>query len=707
MDLPHIQYNEKAEHQKEKGNKMATVYSYIRFSSKKQELGTSLKRQKLLRDNWLNQHPEHILDKKLNMYDLGVSALHQGNLSEKAALGSFIDLVEKKQIEKGSILLLEKLDRFSRSEIDIALASFTRLLRNGIQIVTLDPLQELNETDISNTIKILMIIMQLCMANEYSNNLSSRLSHFWNIRRKEVDQNKKKLCSKTPSWIRYDKSKDSFELIEEKANAIRYIFNRTIMGYGQVQICKEMSSKYKSITKDTNLWVFDDDKEEMTSNGTKKSNWNKSYVNKILHDRSVIGEFQPYKFERDIKNNKKKRIKVGSPIKDYYPPIITNDEFEKAQFAITKRCKDKGPKGSYINILKGLVYFNDGHKGHIQTSRRNNNQNKKPYLQRRLVSYGFLRGLENTCKNSVDAEDLIDLILSMISTIPLERIVGTKEEYTSKRSTKLFELDKIDKKLSEYKQLLDISSFDTKKDIISEMETKYLQKRKIEQELQSIDQNVEYEDLKAESKTNKKDIKRYIKTLNEKDKHFLRTNIKNYLETIISRIDITTRKRSNRVVEAEGSILFYSGIKFSFVLLNLKSSLMEYIGKRIVITENGMVCDEKFKTSLNSFIKGKNLEFTKEIQLENKINWIKDLKKHTHPEIKRAINTLEGLKNQDNVFWIYSLLHKTFATMKKNPSDKTLMSLEFMCFYIEWMKRLETSPDYNKPFIEELFGITI
>ena len=295
----------------------------------------------------------------------------------------------------------------------------------------------------------------------------------------------------------------------------------------------------------------------------------------------------------------------------------------------------------------------------------------------------------------------------MISTVPLERIVGTKEEYTSKRSTKLFELDKIDKKLSEYKQLLDISSFDTKKDIISEMETKYLQKRKIEHELQSIDQNVEYEDLKAESKTNRKDIKKYMKTLDDKDKHFLRTNIKNYLETIINRIDITTRKRSNRVVEAEGSILFYSGIKFTFVLLNLKSSLVEYIGKRIVITENGMVCDEKFKTSLNSFIKVKNSEFTKEIQLENKVNWINHLKKYDHPVTKRAINTLEGLKNQDNVFWIYSLLHQTFSTLKKNPSDKTIMNLEFMCFYIEWMKRLETSPDYNKPFIEELFGITI
>ena len=73
---------------------------------------------------------------------------------------------------------------------------------------------------------------------------------------------------------------------------------------------------------------------------------------------------------------------------------------------------------------------------------------------------------------------------------------------------------------------------------------------------------------------------------------------------------------------------------------------------------------------------------------------------------QEIINKL-SIKNQDNVFWIYSLLHQTFSTLKKNPSDKTIMNLEFMCFYIEWMKRLETSPDYNKPFIEELFGITI
>ena len=63
-----------------KGTTMPTAYSYIRFSSKKQELNDSVKRQTRLRDDWLRQHPEMTLDTTISLQDLGVSAFRGRNL---------------------------------------------------------------------------------------------------------------------------------------------------------------------------------------------------------------------------------------------------------------------------------------------------------------------------------------------------------------------------------------------------------------------------------------------------------------------------------------------------------------------------------------------------------------------------------------------------------------------------------------------------
>jgi DNA invertase Pin-like site-specific DNA recombinase len=94
---------------------MATVYSYVRFSSKRQEQGDSLRRQKALGDAWLARRPEHHLDHTLRLRDLGVSAFRGKNLDkDKGDLGKFLVLVQEGRIAKGSIFMLENLDRFSR-----------------------------------------------------------------------------------------------------------------------------------------------------------------------------------------------------------------------------------------------------------------------------------------------------------------------------------------------------------------------------------------------------------------------------------------------------------------------------------------------------------------------------------------------------------------------------------------------------------------
>jgi DNA invertase Pin-like site-specific DNA recombinase len=87
---------------------LPTAYSYIRFSSTEQLKGDSLRRQTELSVNYANVHGL-ILDTKLNLRDLGISAFDKSNLT-KGALGYFLKLVEDGLIPRGSYLLVESLD---------------------------------------------------------------------------------------------------------------------------------------------------------------------------------------------------------------------------------------------------------------------------------------------------------------------------------------------------------------------------------------------------------------------------------------------------------------------------------------------------------------------------------------------------------------------------------------------------------------------
>ena len=96
------------------------AYSYIRFSSIKQQKGDSVERQIRLSENYAAKHGLE-LDTELNLSDLGISAYDRSNLS-KGALGQFLKLIEGNRIQKGSYLLVESLDRLSRDKVMDALA---------------------------------------------------------------------------------------------------------------------------------------------------------------------------------------------------------------------------------------------------------------------------------------------------------------------------------------------------------------------------------------------------------------------------------------------------------------------------------------------------------------------------------------------------------------------------------------------------------
>ncbi|HFL8990493.1 TPA: recombinase family protein, partial [Escherichia coli] len=116
---------------------MKKVYSYIRFSSTKQAFGDSHRRQSKAIQDWLANHPDHILDESLSFEDLGRSAFHGDHLKEGGALRAFLEAVKQGLIPSDSVLLVESLDRVSRQSISHAQETIRGILEQGITVVTL------------------------------------------------------------------------------------------------------------------------------------------------------------------------------------------------------------------------------------------------------------------------------------------------------------------------------------------------------------------------------------------------------------------------------------------------------------------------------------------------------------------------------------------------------------------------------------------
>src|SRR5262245_35818186 len=121
------------------------AYSYIRFSSRKQADGDSLRRQTEGRDAIVKRRGLE-LDTSLCLHDLGVSAW-KGDNADTGALSVFLDLCKKGVIPKGSFLIVEHLDRLTRQHVRKALTLFFQILDAGVTIVTLQPEREYSPDD--------------------------------------------------------------------------------------------------------------------------------------------------------------------------------------------------------------------------------------------------------------------------------------------------------------------------------------------------------------------------------------------------------------------------------------------------------------------------------------------------------------------------------------------------------------------------------
>jgi DNA invertase Pin-like site-specific DNA recombinase len=304
------------------------AYSYIRFSHAKQAEGGSLERQLSLTRAYCERRGL-VLDDSLNLQDLGLSAFHSANVKE-GALAGFLEACRTGRVPPNSVLVIESLDRLSRDQIRPALQLFLQLQDHGITIVTHQPEREYRP-DATDALALIEPLIIFARAHEESAMKSHRRKDGWRQARERARAGGGPMLKTCPAWL--EVTPDGFRVKEEAVAIVRRIFDMARDGLGVYRIAERLN------------------REGVPPIG-RKGQWVRPYVYRILTNPAAMGSQQPQRQEG------KKMVPDGPPIPNYFPPIVSEDQWNEAQACIQRRTLGRGAgrKGpEETNLFTGLL----------------------------------------------------------------------------------------------------------------------------------------------------------------------------------------------------------------------------------------------------------------------------------------------------------------------------------------------------------------
>lgn len=297
---------------------MKVCFSYIRFSSEGQRDGSSVERQSPIALK-IATEKGWTLRNDLNASDLGVSAFKGDNIK---TLRAIIQSAKDGKIPAGSVMILEAVDRLTRTDLDAAYDLFRDILKSGIEIYVDRGSRHFTKDSLKNPMDLMMAIMELNAANEYSAKLSDRVKAAYLSKSKKIMNGEQVKIGTLPNWI-----DDNFTL-NGKASVVRSIFSSYLIGIGPGTIAKNLN-------------------QSNTPTLSGRGVWSQGVVYKLLSNRQVIGE---YEIKSEI-------------VKNYLPLVVTEETFMKVQSKLNDN-RGKRPttntEGNIANLFSGVLFCGCG-----------------------------------------------------------------------------------------------------------------------------------------------------------------------------------------------------------------------------------------------------------------------------------------------------------------------------------------------------------
>jgi hypothetical protein len=363
---------------------------YIRFSTADQVDGDSIERQTRLGKKMERQHGLNIVEQHI---DHGKSAFHGRN---RSAGGKLFELEERAKRGElaGKAIIFEAFDRLSRQEVWESLDLVRDLTRAGVSLVesssgTVYDKQKLNE----DWTRIVVILSSAATAHKGSADKSRLGSSAW--RRTQTTLRTKdgkadpRMC---PAWM--EVIDGEFTPIEERADVIRGIFQKSADGYGLRSIAKWAQGERERL-------------------GWPKQVWHIRTVTNMLHDRRVIGEYQPMTRLADGG-----RAPAGEPVQAY-PGVVSLELWHQVMAGLDARKGTGGPRQKTANVLSNLCRCTNRAPGSNVPcgSRMTLSRQKRGPAQ--IVCSDFARAGLCTCNANYRYDDILRGVLDNLLTLAM------------------------------------------------------------------------------------------------------------------------------------------------------------------------------------------------------------------------------------------------------------------------------------------------
>jgi DNA invertase Pin-like site-specific DNA recombinase len=298
-------------------------HPYVRISDPTQRKGGGLERQTTADLAAFNRLYGFTLSKRM-LIDDGVSAFHGLNATPGHQLGQFLAEARKGLIPAGDCLLIENYDRLSRQDQWAAIGLVSELRSLKIHVGRLDRMKLLRY-DSDDPGDFFEAAVEFMRGHSESRTKSLRNGAAWKRKRKAAREAGATITGRLPAWIRVVDGKR--ELIPERAAIIKRIFHLAANGYGHALILKKFA-------------------EEGVPPIGRGKHWARSYLAQLLRDRRVLGELQPRLRNKDAE---------GEVIKNYYPAVVTEQEWYAARAGAAQRHNHPGRQAKHVNVFSGLL----------------------------------------------------------------------------------------------------------------------------------------------------------------------------------------------------------------------------------------------------------------------------------------------------------------------------------------------------------------
>jgi Recombinase len=292
---------------------MTDAYSLIRMSTLGQAKGDSTRRQELLTvsDKFCADHGLNLVD---TLRVIGKSAFH-GHHVASGPLSDFLKLVESGGIKPGCWLLRQFL---SLLEAGIVIHTFI-----DNQTYTLDRVNE-------DQTALIISIVKMAAAHDYSKKLSNRIKSVWTGRREAMRAGNGRATNACPAWLQAVNGK--FVLRPDRVAIVKRIIADRHLGLGRKAIATRLNDPNQSGGR---VPTF-----------KRGFGWHPTTIALLVKSQALIGVYQPHKAGG---------IPDGDPIEGFYPRIISDEDYWRAQWGPdNKLSRGRTTKGLW-NLLKGVV----------------------------------------------------------------------------------------------------------------------------------------------------------------------------------------------------------------------------------------------------------------------------------------------------------------------------------------------------------------